>query len=72
MWELACLEHNVAKDGTPVCTSPEEDTGIESHFVQCANGNYTPRAMLIDLDPTVVGKSTLNVLKSTNLSVPFR
>ncbi|VDK47178.1 unnamed protein product [Taenia asiatica] len=57
MWELACLEHNVGRDGTPVSLSQDDGISINSLFVHCSNGNYTPRALLIDLDPTVVGKS---------------
>ncbi|EUB56970.1 Tubulin alpha-8 chain [Echinococcus granulosus] len=54
MWELACLEHNVGRDGTPVSLSQDDGLSIDSLFVHCSNGNYTPRALLIDLDPTVV------------------
>lgn len=57
MWELACLEHNVGRDGTPVTLMQDDSISINSLFVHCSNGNYTPRALLIDLDPTVVGKS---------------
>ncbi|VDM17737.1 unnamed protein product [Hydatigera taeniaeformis] len=71
MWELACLEHNVGRDGVPVSLTHDDGISIGSLFVHCSNGNYTPRALLIDLDPTVVDEVRVghyrNLWNSSNL-----
>ena len=61
VWELACLEHNVGSDGRPMASECGGDganngAGASSLFTECSNGNFTPRALLIDLEPTVIGK----------------
>jgi tubulin alpha len=59
-WELYCLEHGIQPDGQ----MPSEETvgsGDDDSFTTFfsdtgAEGKYVPRALLIDSEPTVVGK----------------
>lgn len=52
-WELYCLEHGINKDG--VMEKPVEDSSLSTFFAETSNGRHVPRAMMIDLEPTVVG-----------------
>lgn len=36
--------------------------GFHSFFVEMSKGNYSPRSILVDLEPSVVGKNTINQL----------
>nr|CAD2184784.1 unnamed protein product [Meloidogyne enterolobii]CAD2195954.1 unnamed protein product [Meloidogyne enterolobii] len=55
-WELYCLEHGIQPDGR----MPADDTvGIEDHsyntfFSETPSGKHVPRAIFIDLEPTVI------------------
>lgn len=58
-WELFCLEHGVGPDGV----FNEEDQGPNSRtdpfntfFNTGSSGRHVPRAIFVDLEPTVVGK----------------
>ena len=60
-WELYCLEHGIERDGQ----QPQRDNGpnssanSESHltfFSESGSGKRVPRAVLVDLEPTVIGK----------------
>lgn len=56
-WELYCLEHGINPDGT---VSGENtslvDSSFGTFFSETGAGKYVPRALFIDLEPTVVGK----------------
>ncbi|VDN42000.1 unnamed protein product [Dibothriocephalus latus] len=56
IWELACLEHCVSPTGefNAACGDGPPSEGLESVFLECRNGNYCPRALLLDLEPTVI------------------
>uniref|UniRef100_A0A8B9FLZ8 Tubulin alpha chain n=1 Tax=Amazona collaria TaxID=241587 RepID=A0A8B9FLZ8_9PSIT len=65
-WELYCLEHGIQADGTipgpkqvkPVEPKAEQvDSSFETFFCETASGKHVPRAVFIDLEPTVIGKS---------------
>jgi len=54
-WELYCLEHGIHPDGT----IPEEDPDIaddsfSTFFSETGSGKHVPRAVFVDLEPTVV------------------
>lgn len=57
-WELYCLEHGIMPDGT----MPNDDSvGVESpddsfntFFSETSGGKHVPRAVFVDLEPTVV------------------
>ncbi|XP_009938775.2 tubulin alpha-1C chain [Opisthocomus hoazin] len=62
-WELYCLEHGIQADGTipgpkqekPVEPKPEQvDSSFETFFCETASGKHVPRAVFIDLEPTVI------------------
>lgn len=56
-WELYCLEHGIQPDGTissgNTCLV---DSSFGTFFSDTGAGKYVPRAVFIDLEPTVVGK----------------
>lgn len=56
-WELYCLEHGIQPDGmiTPG-TITVADSSFGTFFSETGAGKYVPRAVFIDLEPTVVGK----------------
>uniref|UniRef100_A0A8B9BQX4 Uncharacterized protein n=1 Tax=Anser brachyrhynchus TaxID=132585 RepID=A0A8B9BQX4_9AVES len=62
-WELYCLEHGIQADGTipgPKVAKPVEpeaeqvDSSFETFFCETASGKHVPRAVFIDLEPTVI------------------
>jgi len=54
-WELYCLEHGIEKNGTIENKSggPGDD-GFASFFTETGKGKYVPRAIFLDLEPTVI------------------
>jgi len=60
-WELYCLEHGFQPDGTTVGDgSSLADSSFGTFFSETGAGKYVPRAMFIDLEPTVVGETELH------------
>lgn len=60
-WELYCLEHGFQPDGTILNVgSSLADSSFGTFFSETGAGKYVPRAMFIDLEPTVVGEIELN------------
>ena len=63
-WELYCLEHGIHPDGT----IPNDDSvGVEddsynTFFSETSAGGHVPRAVFVDLEPTVIGKYTLQAI----------
>lgn len=64
-WELYCLEHGIQADGTIPSSkqvksmdpnSEQVDSSFETFFCETASGKHVPRAVFIDLEPTVIGK----------------
>ncbi|KAF9906490.1 Tubulin alpha-3C/D chain, partial [Lobosporangium transversale] len=51
-WELYCLEHGIAPDGTRNADAPESTPG--TFFAEGSNGKFVPRTVLVDLEETVV------------------
>lgn len=65
VWELACLEHGLNLDGRlEEYEDPMKRKGdsIDSMFKPCVSGNYSPRSLLIDLEPSVVGKNLSHLI----------
>lgn len=65
-WELYCLEHGLQPDGTMADTTPElnghsdtritpDESSFNTFFSQSRSGKHVPRAIYVDLEPTVVG-----------------
>lgn len=63
-WELYCLEHGIHPDGQMPSdtTVGGGDDSFNAFFSETGSGKHVPRAVLIDLEPTVVGKYLLSVL----------
>ncbi|XP_033370613.1 tubulin alpha chain-like 3 [Parus major] len=67
-WELYCLEHGIQADGTIPGSkqvksmdpnSEQVDSSFETFFCETASGKHVPRAVFIDLEPTVIGKTQI-------------
>lgn len=57
-WELYCLEHGIQPDGMlPPQTCVSTDEGFQTFFSETGGGKYVPRAVFLDLEPTVIGKA---------------
>lgn len=54
-WELYCLEHGINPDGSMMASHPETNSGdsFSTFFSQTQSGKYVPRAVYVDLEPTV-------------------
>lgn len=57
-WELYCLEHGIQPDGQ----MPSDkilgggDDSFNTFFSETGAGKHVPRAVFVDLEPTVVGE----------------
>uniref|UniRef100_A0A1I8EV48 Tubulin alpha chain n=1 Tax=Wuchereria bancrofti TaxID=6293 RepID=A0A1I8EV48_WUCBA len=73
-WELYCLEHGVQPDG--MLPSDEsfgiEDSSYNTFFSETQAGKHVPRAIFIDLEPTVVGNSSLFVPQIVLINLIFK
>lgn len=57
-WELYCLEHGIQPDGQMPSdkTVGGGDDSFNTFFSETGAGKHVPRAVFVDLEPTVVGK----------------
>ena len=57
-WELYCLEHGIQPDGQMPSdkTIGGGDDSFNTFFSETGAGKHVPRAVFVDLEPTVVGK----------------
>merc|ERR1712227_1050391 len=53
-WELYCLEHNIATDGKLLPSEEAKDDSFTTFYNETGTGNHVPRAIFVDLEPTVV------------------
>ncbi|XP_071573869.1 tubulin alpha-1C chain isoform X1 [Temnothorax nylanderi] len=55
-WELYCLEHGIHPDGQiPSNVTPGSgDDSFNAFFSETGSGKYVPRAIMVDLEPTVI------------------
>ena len=54
-WELYCLEHGIGPDGiSPEDVPGSRNNSFETFFSSTSAGKYVPRAVFIDLEPSVV------------------
>lgn len=56
-WELYCLEHGILPDGqmpTDLTVGYGEDS-FNTFFSETSAGKHVPRAVFVDLEPSVVG-----------------
>jgi len=52
-WELFCLEHGIKPDGT-MSVEASGDNSFQTFFNETGRGKYVPRAVMVDLEPTVI------------------
>jgi tubulin alpha len=52
-WELYCMEHGIDQDGTMKNGNPN-DKSFQTFFQETGTGKYVPRAVLADLEPSVI------------------
>ena len=73
-WELYCLEHGIQPDGQMPSdkTIGGGDDSFNTFFSETGAGKHVPRAVFVDLEPTVVGKwsSFLRLLVGERSSPP--
>jgi len=57
-WELYCLEHGISPDGKMPSDKSvgKEDEAFNTFFSETTSGKHVPRAVMIDLEPTVIGQ----------------
>ncbi|EZA62520.1 Tubulin alpha-3 chain [Ooceraea biroi] len=53
-WELYCLEHGIQPDGMLSPQTCTRDEGFQTFFSETGGGKYVPRAVFLDLEPTVI------------------
>ncbi|NXE13348.1 TBA protein, partial [Lophotis ruficrista] len=55
-WELYCLEHGIEPDGiiSSSASSKQVDSSFGTFFSETGSGKYVPRAIFVDLEPTVI------------------
>ena len=60
-WELYCLEHGIQPDGQMPSdkTIGGGDDSFNTFFSETGAGKHVPRAVFVDLEPTVVGKTAI-------------
>ena len=55
-WELYCLEHGIQPDGQMPSDKAVGDDSFSTFFQETGAGKHVPRAVYVDLEPSVVGK----------------
>lgn len=57
-WELYCLEHGIQPDGSMPSDklAGHHDDSFSTFFSESGAGNHVPRAVFVDLEPTVIGE----------------
>jgi hypothetical protein len=61
-WELYCLEHGMGPDGIIPAGSESisgmADDSFSTFFTETNSGKHVPRAVYVDLEPSVIGKTS--------------
>lgn len=57
-WELYCLEHGIQPDGQMPSDRSigKADDTFNTFFSETGSGKHVPRAIFVDLEPTVIGE----------------
>ncbi len=70
-WELYCLEHGIQPDGKiPHDTSVgvcKDTFNYDTFFSETGSGKHVPRALFVDLEPSVVGMLQYYMSTKTDL-----
>jgi Tubulin/FtsZ family, GTPase domain len=69
-WELYCLEHGIQPDGQMPSdkTIGGGDDSFNTFFSETGAGKHVPRAVFVDLEPTVVGAYFFQLFQSLLLN----
>ena len=54
--DLFCLEHGLDGEGVHTHVDAAGDSSCEAIFTQSSRGQYSPRAVFVDLEPSVLEK----------------
>lgn len=54
-WELYCLEHGIKPDG--MIADQKGNDSFSTFFNETGAGKRVPRAVFVDLEPTVIGEN---------------
>lgn len=73
-WELYCLEHGIQPDGQMPSDKSIDggDDSFNTFFSETGAGKHVPRAVMVDLEPTVVGmyeKTFIVLLTAINIKI---
>lgn len=73
-WELYCLEHGIQPDGQMPSdkTVGGGDDSFNTFFSETGAGKHVPRAVFVDLEPTVVGMYQTFQTFSIKVKIPYR
>ncbi|XP_058047345.1 tubulin alpha-3 chain-like [Ahaetulla prasina] len=65
-WELYCLEHGIQPDGTILKTDglSQANDSFETFFSKTGAGKHVPRAVFVDLEPTVIDEIRCGTFRS--------
>jgi len=70
-WELYCLEHGIQPDGQMPSdkTIGGGDDSFNTFFSETGAGKHVPRAVFVDLEPTVVGQYNNYLINIINFDI---
>ena len=63
-WELYCLEHGIQPDGTMGPNASAKEGSFNTFFSETGSGKHVPRAVFVDLEPTVVDEVRTGTYRS--------
>jgi len=63
-WELYCLEHGIAPDGVMPSDKTPGDDSFSTFFSETGNGKHVPRAVFVDLEPSVIDETRTGVYRA--------
>lgn len=68
-WELYCLEHGIQPDGQMPSdkTIGGGDDSFNTFFSETGSGKHVPRAVFVDLEPSVIGELKYLLFKITSI-----
>ena len=72
-WELYCLEHGIQPDGQMPSdkTVGGGDDSFNTFFSETGAGKHVPRAVFVDLEPSVIGKWPPQSALATMLAIVY-
>merc|ERR1712088_808818 len=62
-WELYCLEHGIQPDGHMPSDKAFGDDSFQTFFSETGSGNHVPRAVFVDLEPTVIDETRVGTYR---------